>query len=100
MTIDQRAVVSHSQRPLDMAHHQRLGIQAVGNAVTRITDMADCHLALPQREQPILVKNFMGQTHILIRSEYAIIVDCNAAALLTTMLQCIQSIICAQCHIG
>ena len=100
LSIDQGAVVSNCQRSLDMAHQQRLGVETVGHPVTGVANMTDGHFPFAERIEAIVVEHLMNQTDILVRGKDTAVINGDAATLLTTMLQCIESVISAICYIG
>ena len=86
MSVCQVTVMGDGQGPLDIPHHQRLGVFRHTVAGGRIPHMADAHL--PGKLVQILgMKHLADQSHILMIGNYAPVVHSDAAAFLSTVLQ-------------
>ena len=62
--------------------------------------MTDGDVALSQCMEPVLIKDLMNKSEILIVAEYACIVNNDSAGLLSSVLQSIQTKVCLHCNVG
>ena len=100
MGVDQIAIVRNGKRTLDMPHYQRLRIDTIIAAGRGIPDMSDGNIALSQSVQLVTAEYLLYQTNILMMSKNTSVIHNNAAALLSSVLQCEQCRIGHRCRVG
>ena len=76
--------------PFLVIDFNRLAIVAVCTAGCSIAGMTDSHGSLWKGVKDAAAENFTDKTDVLMRSEHSIVVDHDAAALLSAMLQGIE----------
>ena len=91
--IDQIAVVRQRQIAFAVRDAQRLCILAALQTGRRVADMADRHIS-GHIVQNALIEHIVDQTEILMGADHTVIVDRDAAGLLTAVLQGKQCRIC------
>ena len=77
-----------------VADDQRLGVAADSGAAGGVTGVADSHLAVSQLVQDLPVEDVGNQTQILVYIDDAPVVDRDAAAFLSPMLESVEG------HVG
>ena len=94
------SIVSHRQHSLDMAHHHRLRVGAGYTSGGGIPGVTYGHLSRPKFRQYFRCKDLRHKAQVLVAFDNTVCIDCDAAALLTTVLQGIKGIIGTDRHIG
>ena len=97
--IDQVAVVGNGHRTFYMSHNQRLRIGTVIAAGGAVAHMTDGNVPKPQLFHMGLVEYLRHQPKILMIGKHTLVIDYNAAAFLSPVLQRIQRHIGLGCHI-
>ena len=93
--------MSNCQRTFDIVQNQRLRILTGTAACGRITGMADSDISV-HFFQNLRCEHFIYQAHAFVRRHFSWsvrITYSNTAALLTSVLQCQQTIIYGRSHI-
>ena len=96
--IAQVSIVCNRQCSFDVAHDKRLGILPDARARGGIPHMADSDLAL-QLPQDLIIEGLRHQSHILITGNDPLVVYGNAAALLPSVLESQEPVVCSICRI-
>ena len=91
--IGQISVVCQCHRAFLMVNQQRLGIGTAVHPRCTVAAVTDRHRSLVDFAQRVAREHLRHQSVVLVRLHHAIIVDDNAAALLTAVLQGIQRMI-------
>ena len=98
--VRQIAVMSYRHAALDMVYDHGLTVEPAFIPRRRVPDMPDRHASRTELCQNIFIKNIIYEALIAMRFYYAVIVDGNACALLTAVLESVKSKICACCDIA
>ena len=99
MRVDQISIVCQSHSAFVMIDNDGLGIKPVAFSRRPVSDVADSHVAFAQLIQDFRCKDIIDKSCVLVIIKDAVIVDYNAAALLSSVLQGKQTIICGAGYI-
>ena len=98
--VEQRAVEAQGHAALDVAHHQRLGLAAAGNAGLGIAAVAQGHLAvLRQVGHHVPGEHIVHQAQVPVVADDPVVVDGHAAALLAPVLQSVEGVVGVGHHV-
>ena len=96
--IAQVSIVCNRQCSFDVAHDKRLGILPDARARGGLPHMADSDLAL-QFPQNFIIEGLRHQSHIFITGNDPLVVYGNAAALLPSVLEGQEPVVCGICRV-
>ena len=91
--IAQIAVVGQGQLSLHVVHHHRLTVGLIGAAGGSVAHMTHRHGALRKFFQLLPGEHLVHRTQIPMGGKHTVVIDHNAAALLSPVLQGVQAVI-------
>ena len=86
-SVGQRAVMRHCHQPFDVVDDDRLRVLAGIDAGGAIANVGDCEIALTERAEVFGGEYVVDQPRVLMAAHDALLIDCDARAFLTAMLQ-------------
>ena len=98
--VDEVAVMAQGQSTFEVVDEHGLSVAAILGAGGAVAAVTHGHAALVQLFQHVAGKDLVDQTNVLVAVNHAVVVDGDAAALLSAVLQGVKGVVGGGHHAG